>query len=192
MAGEGPAFDPIVAFGPRSSMPHARPSRRRLREGEVVLLDFGALLRGYASDMTRTFWFGEPEEEFVEVYGITLEAQRAALEAARPGMGVVELDGVARKVVEDAGYGESFKHGLGHGVGLRVHEPPKVSPKGEGELEAGMVFTVEPGIYLPGRWGVRIEDLLVLRPHGVEVLTAAPKSERFSRGPREARNFLRL
>ncbi|RKY60770.1 MAG: hypothetical protein DRP95_03835, partial [Candidatus Latescibacterota bacterium] len=148
--GEGPAFDPIVAFGPRSSMPHARPSDRRLEGGEVVLLDFGALFKGYASDLTRTFWIGEPDEEFVKVYGIVLDAQMAALEAAVPGMGVVELDGVARKVIEEAGYGEYFGHGLGHGVGLRVHEPPKVSPKGEGELEDGMVFTIEPGIYLPG------------------------------------------
>ena len=178
--GEGSSFDPIVAFGPNSSKPHAAPSDRKLVEGEPVLVDFGVLLRGYASDMTRTFWFGEPEEEFLKVHSVVLEAQNAALEAARPGMDVVELDGVARKVIEDAGYGENFGHGLGHGVGLEVHEPPRISPKGEGKLEEGMVFTVEPGIYLPGRWGVRTEDMVVLGRDGPEVITSSPKFVRIS------------
>lgn len=173
--GEGPSFEPMVAFGPDSSRPHARPSDRKLVEGEPVLVDFGVTKEGYASDMTRTFWFGEPEEEFAKVHSVVLDAQNAALEAARPGMDVAELDGVARKVVEDAGYGGNFGHGLGHGVGLEVHEPPRISPKGEGKLEEGMVFTVEPGIYFPGRWGVRTEDMVVLRREGPEVITSSPK-----------------
>ena len=173
---QGVSFDPIVLFGPRSSLPHGVPSGKRLERGGIVLVDCGCILDSYCSDLTRTCVFGTiPGAWFEEIYRITLEAQLAALAAVRPGKTGAEVDAAARDIIADAGYGARFGHGLGHGVGLEVHEPPRLNQESETVLEAGMVVTVEPGIYLPGRGGVRIEDLVVVTEDGCDVLTVSPK-----------------
>lgn len=169
------SFDPIVASGPNAALPHARPTDRVLQSGELLLLDFGCVVDGYASDMTRTVALGEVGAAARAVYGIVREAQEAALSAARGGMAARELDAVARNVITEAGYGEAFSHGLGHGVGLQTHEWPRVSYLSDDLLPEQAVVTLEPGIYLPGRLGVRIEDMVVLRADGCENLTGAPK-----------------
>jgi Xaa-Pro aminopeptidase len=173
--GDKLSFDTIAASGPNAAHPHAEPSDRKLRGGDVVKLDFGACVDGYHADMTRTLLLGDPTDKQREVYGIVLEAQTRAIEACCAGMGGKELDGVAREVVKAAGYGDSFGHGLGHGVGLEVHEGPAVSQTSEDTLEAGMTVTIEPGIYLEGWGGVRIEDIVLVTEDGCEVLTGAPK-----------------
>jgi Xaa-Pro aminopeptidase len=170
------AFEPIVASGPRSALPHAHATTRTFRPGEVVLLDMGGVLDGYASDMTRVVAIGEPEPAVRLVYDTVLRAQEAALEAAAAGRTGKELDTAARAVIEAAGYGDAFLHGLGHGVGLQTHEWPRLSQRAEDVLPAGATVTVEPGIYLPDRFGVRIEDLVVIREGGYENLTASPKA----------------
>jgi len=175
LGADGVSFAPIVATGPNAARPHHRPGDRRVQPGDIVLLDIGAGFDGYQSDLTRTFVFGRPEEKFLEVWRVVAEANEAARRAARPGMPAAEVDAVAREVIRAAGYGENFGHGLGHGVGLVIHEAPRLGPRSEDKLAAGMVFTIEPGIYLPGWGGVRIEDLVVLRDHGVEVISQAPK-----------------
>jgi Xaa-Pro aminopeptidase len=173
---EGPSFDPIVLFGERSSLPHGRPGARALAAGDVVLIDMGCLREGYCSDLTRTFVYGTmPGPWFEEIYALTLRAQRAAVEAIRPGLACRDADGVAREIIREAGYGDHFGHGLGHGVGLEIHEAPRLNMQSDAVLEPGMVVTVEPGIYLPGQGGVRIEDLLVVTEAGSEVLTRLPK-----------------
>ncbi len=168
---EGLPFEIIVASGPNSALPHARPTTRLLAEGEPVIIDLGARIQGYCSDLTRTFFLGEPLGEFERVFQLVQEAQRTALEGIRPGMTAEEADGLARKVIERAGLGEAFGHGLGHGVGLEVHEAPRLGPESADILEEGMVFTLEPGIYLKGQGGVRIEDMVVLRGGKVCKLT---------------------
>jgi Xaa-Pro aminopeptidase len=174
---QGVSFDPITVGGPQAAIPHAVPSARPLREGESIVIDIGALQDHYCSDMTRTVCIGPVPEKLQEVYGIVLEAQLAAEQAIRPGMTGKEADAIARDLITQAGYGEQFGHGLGHGIGLEVHEPPWVSRgKGEIVLRPGMVFSVEPGIYLPGWGGVRIEDLVLLREDGCEVLCRSPKA----------------
>lgn len=170
------AFDLIVAAGPNGALPHARPGSHIIQEGEPIVIDIGCVLDGYCSDMTRTFSLGEPSAHYLEVWQIVLRAQEAAETAIRPGMTGVEADAQARSIIEQAGYGERFGHGLGHGVGLAVHEKPRASRLSDDVLEAGMALTVEPGIYLPGEFGVRIEDLAVVRPEGIEVLSLSPKS----------------
>ncbi len=172
---EGPSFEAIVASGPRASMPHASVSERTLQSGDLVILDFGAVFRGYASDMTRTLVIGAPTVQQRAVYEIVLRAQEAAIEAAKAGLPCADLDRVARTIIEDACYGPQFGHSLGHGVGLNVHEQPRVSSKNDQVLEPGMVITIEPGIYIPGWGGIRIEDLVVIQPDGCENLTTAPK-----------------
>lgn len=174
---EDVAFELIVAFGENSSMPHYRPhpGGRRLKEGDAVLFDIGVRYRGYCSDLTRTFAFGKPPGEFLDVYCAVLEANRRAIQGIRAGLSGAEADGLARKVIEEAGLGERFGHGLGHGVGIQVHEAPRLSPTSEDTLRPGMAVTVEPGIYLPGRFGVRIEDLGVVREGGFELLSRFPK-----------------
>jgi Xaa-Pro aminopeptidase len=171
----GPSFDTIVATGPQGALPHARPRDVEIKHGEMVVLDWGAELDGYCSDCTRTLAAGEPGQEASDVYGLVLEAQLAGLEAVRGGTSGREVDGVARAIIEEAGHGERFGHGLGHGVGLVVHEGPRLSQRTEDVLSAGNVVTVEPGVYLPGRFGVRIEDLVVVTEDGCDVLTSLPK-----------------
>jgi Xaa-Pro aminopeptidase len=172
---EGPSFEAIVASGPRASMPHATVSDRTLQSGDLVILDFGAVFRGYASDMTRTLVVGAPTVQQRAVYEIVLRAQEAAIAAAKAGLRCAELDRVARTIIEDACYGPQFGHSLGHGVGLGVHEQPRISSKSDQVLKPGMVITIEPGIYIPGWGGIRIEDLVVIQPDGCENLTTAPK-----------------
>lgn len=170
------AFDLIVGSGPNGAMPHATVSERVIRAGEPIVIDMGAMVDGYNSDLTRTICAGRPDDKFKEIYDIVLEAQCTAEQSIRPGMMGKQADGIARKVIEEAGYSEHYGHGLGHGVGLAVHEKPGVGRLSEDVLEPGMVFTVEPGIYLPGWGGVRIEDVVVMREEGLEVLTQASKN----------------
>lgn len=170
-----PSFETIVAAGPDSAIPHHRPADRVLASGDLVKLDFGATYRGYHSDMTRTLVLGPPADWQREVYELVATAQRAGREALAAGVGVVAVDRAARAVIEAAGRGEEFSHGLGHGVGLEVHEAPAVGPYATGTLADRMAVTVEPGVYLEGRGGVRIEDTLVVRPGGPELLTATTK-----------------
>ncbi len=172
---EGPAFDTIVAGGPQGALPHARPGPRRFREGDLVVMDFGVRHRGYCSDETVTVPVGEPGEEARKVYRTVLEAQQAALGVLRAGVRLAEVDRAARDVIAAAGYGERFGHGTGHGVGLAVHELPTVNARSGHVAEAGMVVTVEPGVYLPGRFGVRLEDTVVITDTGYEPVTRAPK-----------------
>jgi Xaa-Pro aminopeptidase len=174
---EGVAFELIVASGPNAARPHARASNRSLEAGEPIVIDMGARLSGYCSDLTRTFCMGLPSEQerFWEVYNTVLRAQTAAEAALRPGITGQEGDAIARDLITAAGYGEAFGHGLGHGVGLAVHEEPRLSRTNLSPLAAGSLVTVEPGIYLPGWGGVRIEDVVLITDSGVEVLTRAPK-----------------
>lgn len=171
------SFDPIVLFGARSSLPHGVPGDKPLEPGDAVLIDFGCVLGGYCSDLTRTYAFGTiPGAWFEEIHAVTLAAQEAALEAIRPGVAAKDVDAVARDLITEAGYGGHFGHGLGHGVGLEIHEGPRLNQQSTGTLAPGMVVTVEPGIYLPGRGGVRIEDLVVVTETGCERLTHTPKT----------------
>ena len=172
----GPSFDPMALFGSHSSLPHGMPGDRALKSGDIVLLDFGCVLNGYCSDLTRTFAFGRiPPGWFEEIYAVTLEAQLTALEAVKPGVPCSDVDAVARDIIRDAGYGDYFGHGLGHGVGLEVHESPRLNMQSQAVLEPGMAVTVEPGIYLPGKGGVRIEDLVIVTGDGCDILTRTPK-----------------
>ncbi|MEX0992086.1 MAG: aminopeptidase P family protein [Actinomycetota bacterium] len=172
---EGPAFDTIAAFGEDAAEPHHQPTDRALRHGDIVKLDFGARYDGYHSDMTRTVAFGEPSHELRTVYALVREAQQVGIDAVRAGVRGKDVDRAARAVIEAAGYGEAFGHGLGHGVGLEIHEGPTLSSTFEGELPAGAVVTVEPGIYLPGIGGVRIEDMVEVTDEGCRVLPATQK-----------------
>lgn len=175
----GASFDTIALFGSRSSLPHGQPGDKPLESGDIVLLDFGCRRDGYCSDLTRTYSFGTITGHwFDSIYAITLEAQRRALAAVRPGVTGREVDAVARDHISSAGYGANFGHGLGHGVGIEIHEAPRLNPESDTVLEEGMVVTVEPGIYLPGRGGVRIEDLVVVTKDGCEVLTQSSKELR--------------
>lgn len=160
------SFETIVAAGPNSAIPHHRPSDAVLAHGDFVKIDFGALVGGYHSDMTRTFVLGEAADWQLEIYQLVAEAQRAGREALRAGAGLRDVDGAARQVIVDAGYGEQFSHGLGHGVGLQIHEAPGIGATATGTLLGDSVVTVEPGVYLPGRGGVRIEDTLVVPGSG--------------------------
>ena len=178
--GDGSAFPPIVASGPSASIPHAVPSDRRIREGEVLKIDIGALAHGYCSDMSRTVCLGTPaDSRLEELHAIVLEAQQVAENEIRPGTTGREADSLARDVISRAGYAQAFSHSLGHGIGLEVHEPPWLSQsRGDDALRPGMVFSVEPGIYLPGWGGVRIEDLVVLEESGARVLCHSPRDLR--------------
>jgi Xaa-Pro dipeptidase len=171
----GPSFESIVATGANSAVPHHRPTDAVLATGDLVKLDFGAMVDGYHSDMTRTFVLGAPAEWQRELYDLVAAAQAAGRAALRPGAEVKDVDAAAREVVEAAGRGEEFLHGLGHGVGLEIHEAPALAKTGEGRLSAGMAVTVEPGVYLSGKGGVRIEDTLVVRDGDPELLTLTTK-----------------
>jgi Xaa-Pro aminopeptidase len=169
------AFDLIVAAGPNGALPHARPGDQAIQRGVPVVVDIGNVLDDYCSDMTRTFCLGEPSPRYLEVWNVVLQAQEAAQAVIRAGVSGVETDVAARDVIVEAGFGDYFGHGLGHGVGLDVHEGPRASRLSEDTFEAGMSLTVEPGIYLPGEFGVRLEDLVIIGEDGIEILTNTPK-----------------
>lgn len=173
--GAEPSFPAIVAAGPNGALPHAEPGEREIGRGELVVFDMGAKLDGYCSDGTRTFATGEPDEGAREVYELVREAQQEALDAVRAEARAEAVDGVARERIAAAGHGERFGHGLGHGVGLEVHEEPRVSQRSDDVLAAGEVVTIEPGVYLPGKFGVRIEDLVVVTEDGHRNLSGLPK-----------------
>jgi Xaa-Pro aminopeptidase len=179
-----PAFETIVASGPNSAMPHARPSDRRLRVSDLVVLDFGGVYDGYCVDLTRTLSVGAIDQESARIHAAVLEAQNAAIAAVRPGVPATNVDDAAREVLTSHGLGDAFGHGTGHGLGLEVHEEPRISrrrkdaPAEETLLQPGMVFTIEPGAYLAGRGGVRIEDDVLVTAGGCDVLTSVPKGLR--------------
>jgi Xaa-Pro aminopeptidase len=173
--GGDPSFPAIVAAGPNGALPHAEPGEREIGQGELVVFDMGAAIDGYCSDGTRTFATGDPGEEAIEVYEVVRRAQQASLEAIRAGIEGEDVDKVAREVIEAAGHGDRFGHGLGHGVGLELHEAPRLSLRSDDVLAPGEVVTVEPGIYLPGELGVRIEDLVVVTEDGLRNLSSLPK-----------------
>ena len=169
------AFDVIFAGGPAGAMAHARATERPIQAGEPIVIDMGCVVNGYCSDLTRTLVIGEPDARFREIYEIVLRAQEQAEAEIAPGMTGREAHEIAARVIGEAGYADRFGHGLGHGVGLAIHELPALSPTSDHELKPGMVFSVEPGIYLPGWGGVRIEDLVLLGEEGVETLSRASK-----------------
>ena len=175
LRGAEPSFPSIVGGGANGALPHHTPGEDRIARDTLVVVDMGAILDGYCSDCTRTFATGSLDDEAEEVYDLVLRTQVAALDRVRPGEACAGVDAFARERIADAGHGERFGHGLGHGVGLEVHEGPTLSRVGEGELRAGNVVTVEPGVYLPERFGVRIEDLVVVTGDGPEVLSSVPK-----------------
>ncbi len=172
---EGESFSAIVASGERGSLPHAAPTDKVIEEGDLLTLDFGCIYKGYCSDMTRTICVGKANERQKEIYNIVLKAQKAALEAIKPGAVCKDIDKIARDIITEAGYGDNFGHGLGHAVGLEVHENPRLNSIDDSVLEAGMVVTDEPGIYIPGFGGVRIEDIVLVTEDGKEVLSSSPK-----------------
>ena len=172
---EALSFDMIIASGTHSSMPHARVTQKPVEAGEFIIMDFGCIYEGYCSDMTRTVAIGKISNEMQDVYNIVLEAQLTAMETIKPGMICSEIDAIARDIIKKYGYGEYFGHGLGHGVGLDIHESPRFSLKCDTVLVPNMVLTVEPGIYLPGKFGVRIEDLIVVTKGGFRNLTTSLK-----------------
>ena len=169
------SFDPIVVSGPNGSLPHGIPSSKQVQKGEFITMDFGCKYGGYCSDMTRTVALGEPTGEMKKVYQTVLEAQLAGIAVTRAGVPGKSIDAAARKVIADAGYGEYFGHGYGHSLGIEIHESPNANTREETLLPVGAVVSAEPGIYLPGKFGVRIEDVTILREDGCEILTKSPK-----------------
>ncbi|MDL2273378.1 Xaa-Pro peptidase family protein [Oscillospiraceae bacterium OttesenSCG-928-G22] len=169
------SFDPIVVSGENGSSPHGVPGGRKLKSGDFLTMDFGCVCDGYCSDMTRTVAIGTPSDEMRRVYDTVLAAQQRGIETARAGIAGADVDAAGRRFIEDAGYGDYFGHGFGHALGIDVHESPAAAPGDKTVLRSGMVLSAEPGIYLPGKFGVRIEDLLVIREGGCENLTASPK-----------------
>ena len=172
---ENMSFDPIVASGPNGSMPHAVPTDRKIQDGDFVTMDFGCLKHGYCSDMTRTVAIGYATDEMKNIYNIVLEAQLAGIAAARAGIPGYEIDAAARNVITKAGYGQYFGHGFGHSLGLDIHELPGANLSGKAIMPVGCAVSAEPGIYIPGKFGVRIEDVMILHENGAEVITKAPK-----------------
>lgn len=175
MGASGISFETIIASGPRSALPHGVAGIRKLQSGDAIVMDFGCIYKGYCSDMTRTVFLGNPPEQLKEIYQIVLRAQLEALDNATENMTGMQLDRVSREIIYAAGYEKCFGHGLGHGVGVEIHESPRVSPKGEDILKAGMVFTVEPGIYVENLGGVRIEDMVFLKGSTVDILSGSTK-----------------
>ena len=174
--GEGLSFDPIVVSGPNTSLPHGVAGDRVICQGDFITMDFGAMYQGYCADMTRTVAVGFVTDEMKKVYDTVLQAQIAGIETMKAGVTGREVDAAARQVIEDAGYGRYFGHGYGHSIGMECHELPSCSPGGETVMEENMVSSAEPGIYLPGKFGVRIEDLVVFREKGYENITQSPKN----------------
>jgi Xaa-Pro aminopeptidase len=168
-------FDIIIASGKRSALPHGRASAKRIEKGDFILIDFGSGFQGYHSDQTRTLVCGNPSLEQQKIYRIVKEAHDRAIEKTRPGVPIAEVDGAAREYIRNQGYGEYFGHGTGHGIGLAVHEDPVVNSENKGLLQEGMVFTIEPGIYIPNWGGVRIEDMVLVTHQGAEILTHLPR-----------------
>ncbi|NIM99477.1 MAG: M24 family metallopeptidase [candidate division Zixibacteria bacterium] len=175
LGAESLAFDTIVASGYRGALPHGRASGKKLNKGDLIVIDFGARYNGYHSDETCTVCLGRPTKEQRTIYSIVKEAHDRAISSIRPGVAFQDIDRTARQYIKEKGYGQHFGHGLGHGVGLAVHEEPRVSFDTVGVLQTGMVFTVEPGIYIPDWGGVRIEDMVLVKPEGAEVLTQIDK-----------------
>lgn len=173
---ENMSFEPIVVSGPNGSLPHGVPSEKAIQSGEFVTMDFGCIYHGYCSDMTRTVAVGSVTDEMRRVYETVLAAQRAGITTAAAGVTGRAVDGAARRVIEDAGYGDYFGHSFGHGVGVEIHEFPNASPRNETPLPAGAVISAEPGIYLPGKLGVRIEDVIILKDGDCTDITLAPKN----------------
>ena len=173
---EGPSFDPIVVSGPNTSLPHGVPGERKLDFGDFITMDFGCIYGGYCSDMTRTVALGFVSEEMDKVYKTVLKAQLAGIAATKAGVAGRDIDGAARKVIADAGYGDYFGHGYGHSLGILIHEAPNANTRNDQPMPAGAVVSAESGIYLPGKFGVRIEDVTVITETGCEVLTKSPKN----------------
>lgn len=178
---EGCSFDPIVAAGAAGALPHYEPSAGKIGQGQTLLVDWGAKFQGYASDLTRTFYRDQASPEFQRAYEVVLRAQLTAIDALRPGASASDVDAAARKVIDDAGMGDAFKHSLGHGVGLYIHESPRLSASSTDRLEPGMIVTVEPGVYFAGEFGIRIEDDVLITESGHEVLSSLPKGLEDSR-----------
>lgn len=175
LGGEGLAFDTIVASGTNTSKPHAHPTMKKIKNGDAVTIDFGAKYNGYCSDMTRTFFVGKPSEKMTEIYQLVLKAQLNVLNNLKCGMTCKEIDGLAREIITANGYGSNFQHGLGHGLGVDIHEVPGVGPNSVEVVEENMLITVEPGIYVAGVGGVRIEDLVIIKKDSYINLTTSPK-----------------
>jgi len=178
LGAERPAFETIVASGPRSAMVHAQPSERILSRNDLVLIDMGATRKGYASDMTRVVHIGRPSSRIKRIYSAVLEAQMAAIEAVRPGVTAARVDLEARRALKQKGLAKAFVHSTGHGLGLEIHEPPRLGKQDKTRLEEGMTITIEPGAYLEGFGGVRIEDVVVVTQSGCEILTRTSKQLR--------------
>ena len=174
---EGPSFPTIVASGPRAALPHAEPSDKTIQNGEMVIIDFGAQVNGYCSDETCTLSIGEVNGKIQDVYAVVSNAKNAALERIKVGVPIKEVDMIVRGYIDEAGYGDFFRHGTGHGVGIAVHEAPSINSTGDGILEEGMVITVEPGIYLPNIGGVRLEDMVLITAGSPRMLTRIRKDE---------------
>jgi Xaa-Pro aminopeptidase len=173
---DGISFDLITISGKKTSMPHGVPGDRKIQKGDFITMDFGVIYQGYCSDMTRTVALGHATEEMKKVYDTVLQAQLAGIAATKAGVTGKQIDAAARQVITDAGYGDYFGHGYGHSLGMEVHESPNCNPKGETPMAENMVTSAEPGIYLPGKFGVRIEDVVVFTKDGCEILTASPKN----------------
>ena len=172
---QGSSFQTIVASGARSAMPHGVASNKEIKNGDVIIMDYGAIYQGYCSDITRTIFLGKPDEKMTKIYDIVLRAQKEALNGAHKGLKGREIDSIAREIINNSGYEKNFGHGLGHGVGLEIHEEPRFAPSDDNTMENGMVVTVEPGIYVEGYGGVRIEDMIVIKDDQPEILTRATK-----------------
>jgi Xaa-Pro aminopeptidase len=175
LGAENASFETIVASGQRSAMPHGRASTKKLHKGDFVTIDFGCLYKGYASDITRTVVLGRATEKQKKIYGIVQATQKAACRAVKPGVACNRIDGLAREMIMKAGFGDNFGHGLGHGIGMLVHDRPVLSPQSNDILEAGMIVTIEPGIYISNWGGVRIEDDVLVTPNGGQILSKSPR-----------------